>query len=137
VPWLRFGIGPGIGRGPAYPVGFGADGTLMFAPPGNFESTSWGGQKVLWFVHQRYRGPVLIRGRRIDGWQLVRFERGDVPPDELRIEPGASSAWWPGKPTDARGSPSYTRLRAPGCYGYQIDGTTFSRVVVFRAIRNG
>jgi hypothetical protein len=26
-----------------------------------------------------------------------------------------------------------TRVRASGCYSYQIDGTTFSRVVVFRA----
>jgi len=30
--------------------------------------------------------------------------------------------------------PSYTRLRAAGCYGYQIDGTAFSRVIVFRAV---
>ena len=29
--------------------------------------------------------------------------------------------------------PSYTRLRAPGCYAYQVDGTTFSRVIVFQA----
>jgi hypothetical protein len=29
--------------------------------------------------------------------------------------------------------PSYTRLRVPGCDAYQIDGTTFSRVVAFSA----
>jgi hypothetical protein len=29
--------------------------------------------------------------------------------------------------------PSHTRVRATGCYAYQIDGTNFSRVVVFRA----
>jgi hypothetical protein len=29
--------------------------------------------------------------------------------------------------------PSSVRVRAPGCYGVQIDGTTFSRVVVFTA----
>jgi len=29
--------------------------------------------------------------------------------------------------------PSYTRVRARGCYAYQIDGTNFSTVVVFRA----
>jgi hypothetical protein len=36
-------------------------------------------------------------------------------------------------PKDARYRPSYTRLRGPGCYAYQVDGTSFSRVVVFRA----
>jgi hypothetical protein len=29
--------------------------------------------------------------------------------------------------------PSYTRLRAPGWYAYEIDGTSFSHVIVFRA----
>ena len=29
--------------------------------------------------------------------------------------------------------PSYTRLRAGGCYAYQVDGATSSRVIVFRA----
>jgi hypothetical protein len=47
-----------------------------------------------------------------------------VPPVELRI-PATNRA--------LRYRPSYTRLRAPGCYAYQIDGTTFSRVIVFAA----
>jgi hypothetical protein len=29
--------------------------------------------------------------------------------------------------------PSFTRLRAAGCYAWQVDGTSFSRVIVFRA----
>jgi hypothetical protein len=33
-----------------------------------------------------------------------------------------------------RSAGTYTRVRAAGCYAYQIDGTTFSRVVVFRAV---
>jgi len=36
-------------------------------------------------------------------------------------------------PRNARGNPSFTRLRAAGCYGYQVDGQAFSYVVVFRA----
>lgn len=135
VDFASFGIGPGLGPGPAYPVGLDvADGTFYFAPPQNFKSRRWGGQKVLWFVHPRYRGPVLIRGRQLDGPYLVRFGRGNVPPRELRIRPG-DTVWWPGQPEGGRGSPSYTRLRAAGCYGYQIDGRTFSRVIVFRAVR--
>jgi hypothetical protein len=133
ISFRRFGIAPGLGSGPAYPVGFRArDSSLALAPPRNFGSRRWGGQKVLWFVHQRYRGPVLIRGLRLDRAYRVRFEQGDVPPGELRIAAGETVSW-PGQPRGSRGKPSYTRLRAAGCYAYQIDGTTFSRVVVFRA----
>jgi hypothetical protein len=132
VPWERFGIASGLGRGPAYPV-LGGD-TLELRAPESFESRRWGGQKVFWFVLPRYRGPVLIRGRQLDGPYRVRFQNGDVPPAELRIAPG-QSVYWSGQPDRSRGAPSYTRLRAPGCYGYQIDGTSFSRVIVFRALR--
>lgn len=130
VDFRRFGVGLGVGRGPAYPVGLNvADGTLTLAPAENFGSRDWMGQKVLWFVHPRYRGPVLIRGRQLDGPYRVRFERGSVPPLELRIAQGANG------PRGARAAPSYTRLRTAGCYGYQIDGSSFSRIVVFRAVR--
>ena len=62
----------GLGRGPAYPIGLNvADGTLALATADNFESRDWMGQKVLWFVHPRYRGPVLIRGRQLDGLSRV------------------------------------------------------------------
>jgi hypothetical protein len=134
VPWRRFGIAPGIGRGPAYPVGLDETSTLVLAPAENFGSSEWAGQKVLWFVHPSYGGPVLVRGRRLDGEQLVRFERGDVPPDELRVRRG-ETVLWNGRRAGSRGRPSYTRLQAPGCYAYQIDGTGFSRIVVFRAVR--
>jgi hypothetical protein len=133
VPFRRFGIAPGLGSGPAYPVGFQArDSSLALAPPRNFGSRRWGGQKVMWFVHQRYRGPVLVRGLRLDRAYRVRFDQGNVPRRELRIG-SEETVSWPGQPRGSRGKPSYTRLRGPGCYGYQIDGTTFSRVVVFRA----
>jgi hypothetical protein len=29
---------------------------------------------------------------------------------------------------------TYTRIRAGGCYAYQVDGTGISEVVVFRAV---
>jgi hypothetical protein len=132
VPFGRkFGVGPGLGKGPAYPIGL-VGGELQLAPAANFDSANWAGQKVLWFVLPSYRGPVLIRGARVDGPGRVRFERGDVPPLSLRI---TRSMTEPGAPVskDARNMPSYTRVRGPGCYAYQIDGTSFSRVVVFRA----
>jgi hypothetical protein len=105
---------------------------MALAPADNFNSREWMGQKVLWFVPARYRGPVLIRGRQLDGPYRVRFQRGDVPALELRLAP-TQSVSWSGKPRNARGNPPFTRLRAAGCYGYQVDGRTFSYVVVFRA----
>lgn len=53
------------------------------------------------------------------------FPEGDCP--------GPSAVLEEGQVDGSRGRPSYTWLRALGCYGYQIDGRTFSRVIVFRA----
>ena len=38
---------------------------------------------------------------------------------------GSADAW--------RQFPSFTRLKAPGCYAYQVDGDGFQTVIVFRA----
>jgi hypothetical protein len=94
-----------------------------------FGGSDWGGQKVLWVVDPSYHGPVLIRGRRLDGDESVRFDRGREPAQQLRLPPvpGNTTGGW-------ANYPSYTRLRAAGCYGYQIDGTSFSKVIVFRAV---
>jgi hypothetical protein len=119
---------PGLGLGPAYPVGLGRDGVLdELEPPERFESEEWGGQKVLWVVEPSYDGPVLIRGGQLDGPNEVRFDEGDVPPKQIRMpaEDAPDERW--------RERPSYTRLRAPGCYAYQVDGSGFSVVIVFEA----
>jgi hypothetical protein len=52
----------------------------------------------------RYAARALVRGYQLDGPNEVRFD-----------------------------TPSLTRLRAPGCYAYQVDGRTFSYVVIFEA----
>jgi hypothetical protein len=135
VDFSSFGIAAGIGNGPAYPVGL-ASGTLTLAPAANFNSKLWGGQKVLWFVLPSYTGPVLIRGGRLDApGTVVRFERGDVPPKLLLIDRSTAVPGGVSPPAGTRYRPSYTRLKAPGCYAYQIDGATFSEIVVFRAVQ--
>ena len=130
VDFGSYHVGQGIGDGPAFPLGM-PDGTLRIAPPRNFRSKAWGGQKVLWFVLPSYTGPVLIRGARLDGPGLVRFEIGNVPPAQLLITRGTATP--NGETTAARYRPSYTRLKGAGCYAYQVDGVGFSTVVVFRA----
>ncbi len=60
-----------------------------------------------------------------------------MPPAQLTI-PVYTRGGQPGGVTPPAGTrylPSYTRLLGPGCYAYQIDGTTFSRVIVFRAVQ--
>ncbi len=121
-------FGPGVGTGPAYAVLFGdvagaGDGVLGIAPASNFNSAEWGGQKVLWYMRPDQYEPILVRGHQLDGPNELRFERGDVPPIEDAFKAGPG---WTGVAT-------YTRVRAPGCYAYQVDGPDFTEVIVFLA----
>lgn len=122
-----------LGPGPAYPVmGLeaappAAKGVVALTP--DERRGQWYLRKTLWAVAPRERGPILIRAARIDGPGGVRFEAGrpGVLVRELRF-PATSSHDW-------RFGVSSTAVRGPGCYAFQIDGRTFSRVVVFRAVR--
>jgi hypothetical protein len=117
-----FGIA--LGDGPVYPVGF-ADGVLSVVAEGGAYR-----QKVLWVSASSYQGPVLIRGARLDGPGLVQFAVGESEPTEdfRLLDPGASS---PEEEPGWREWPSYTEVPQFGCYAYQVDGTSFSTVVVF------
>ena len=129
---------PAWGRGPAYPLLIGPAGpqqpqplaVLQLPPPEGF-GVDWGVTKAVWFTSRAYGGRILVRGRQLDGPNEVRFEDGQPgftphgrlnPVHELRLQ------------GDATGHASTTRLRAPGCYAYQLDGATFSRLIVFRAV---
>jgi hypothetical protein len=131
IDWerIKFPGSPGIGRGPIYPGLGSSDGRLTATPDVQYGSP-WAGGKVFWYVRPSYRGRALIRGRRLDGPQLLGFNGRTLPARELRIERGITVSW-DGRPPGSRGIPSGVRVRAPGCYGVQIDGTTFSRVMVF------
>jgi hypothetical protein len=67
----------------------------------------------------------------LGGPGAVGFGEGHVPYDELQLLAPAQGAAIP------RGSgrewPTFTRVKGPGCYAYQIDGTSFTEVIVFRA----
>jgi hypothetical protein len=75
----------------------------------------------------------LIRGRQIDGPNELRFGPGDNPSTELQLDESNMAVIGEG---DWPNWPSYTRLRTPGCYAYQVDGTSFSTVITFQA-QNG
>ncbi len=114
-------VGTAFGPGPVFPgLGFSQTADLSFnypAPPGSLDyGTGWSGQKVMWILADRYSGPALVRGRQLDG------------PHPLRIDGEAER-----RLVGSGGHPSTTKFRAPGCYGYQVDGLRFSFVIVFQA----
>jgi hypothetical protein len=137
LDWETIGIfgGSGTGPGPVYPgIGEGD-------PPGhiitrrNSSDDPWFRTKVFWYVKPSYRGPALLRGVRLDGPGSIRFQapRPGRPTRDFRIrrfDEEVDTQW---RPPGARGRPSGVYIRSPGCYGVQIDGTRFSRTVVFTA----
>ena len=133
---LNFGI-PGVpawGPGPAYPTSLGDGPTPIFSyfdrlDPAGVYGTEWGGQKALWLIGSGSYAHMLIRGRQLDGPNQLRFEDGVPaftseealhPSPELQILFGGDH-------------PAVTRIRAPGCYAYQVDGLRFSYDIVFEA----
>jgi hypothetical protein len=121
----RVGSNSGLGPGPAYP--FGTHNVVTFTmPPPDSWGPEWSGVKRVWLLDTRHAGRALVRGRQLDGPNEVRFVRGPQwtpvkllnPVRELQVE----------GPT-----PSFTRLRASGCYAYQVDVRTSRYLVVFEA----
>jgi hypothetical protein len=126
-----------LGDGPAYPV------LGMSAPPprpagvaslgDDIRHAGWYWHKTLWAIDKRYRGPLLIRGARIDSPGLLRFGLGDPEAGDYEIAsqldmPAEQQVRW-------RYGVSSTLVRGPGCYAFQADGTNFSDVIVFAATR--
>ena len=120
----------GPGRGPLYPITFylGEDATLHLrgetpGPDGLYAV------KVVWAsTTGGYQGSVVVRVGRIDG-----AGRGQVrllyDPDASR---GTAVIFVVGDiPNDW---PSFTHVTGPGCYAYQLDGRTFTEVIVFRVV---
>jgi hypothetical protein len=134
--------GFGYGNGPVYASGF-----IDLYPTG-FDNE-------VWLIEPNYAGPVLVRGRQVDGQQAVLFAQpitfpgsaflpagpapgnplttlqiiGDVVPfySELDLPAasgGADGRFW-------RMFFGRTNIGVPGCYGFQVDGLTFSETLIF------
>ena len=93
--------------------------------------SQWLAARVTWVAAAAYTGPVLIRGAMLGGGALG-FGAGATPYDELQLLDAGRGA--PQVAGGGRAWVTYTRIRAGGCYAYQVDGTGSSEVVVFRAV---
>jgi len=89
----------------------------------SFIGSAWDGGRVTWNV-SGYRGAILIRGGQIGGSGALGFGEGHTPYDELQLQTGSGGPPWM----------SFTRVKSPGCYFYQVDGTSFSETIVFKAM---
>jgi hypothetical protein len=127
----QFG-GVTLGSGPVRPLisAVGGDkkhGVLAFYRTP--DTSPWWTIKTLWFSYPRYQGPVLIRGRRLGRSSKVVFgEDPSLTDPQLPPEPtiNGTHGWreWPGG----------TFVHSFGCYAWQVDGRTFSTVIVFKAV---
>jgi hypothetical protein len=138
----NFGFGPG----PAYLSGI----TQLY--PGAFDNE-------IWMIDASYRGPVLIRGHQVNGSQIVSFQEpttfpgenfssaGALPPNPAvatvtieglaipfyaELDLPAADATFPA--SSWRLFFARTHIDAPGCYAFQLDGYTFSTVIVFHVM---
>ena len=118
---------PGLGPGPAYPFGTYTVLRMPMPPPDGW-GDEWSGTKRVWLVDRRYTGRILVRGRQLDGPNEVRFVSGrpGFTPEKILNPVREHRFEWGDQP-------SLTRLRAPGCYAYQVDGRSFSYRIVFEA----
>jgi hypothetical protein len=124
----------GVGAGPIYPTHVDPW-NVPFPPPENSVAfgTGWSVDKTPLVRKKTFKGPFAVRGRRIDGSGQLGFSGPGVrrPVEALQFAAGHSGLEVAG----LTGWPILVWMTGPGCYGLQIDGLTFSRVVVFQ-VRN-
>jgi hypothetical protein len=115
------------GRDPVLLFGVGGAPAGVIAL-GHADAKGWRGAKTPWLVPLTYRGPILVRGVRIDRPGPVRF--GLDHRAELRYSSGEDNGTAAGRRFLASGS----FFRSAGCYAFQVDGIPFTRVIVMRVV---
>lgn len=123
--------GVALGAGPVKPLVV-ADGDLRRGRVdlNPVPTYGWFGFKTLWFIEKSYQGPVLIRGRRLDGTGQVAF--GERPATAELLVPPIITV---NSSNGVRTMPGSTWVLDRGCYAWQVDGSNFSTSIVFQARR--
>lgn len=132
-----------LGDGPVY-VAFRGIPRLLDAVPtkkSGLAPSRWRVGRTVWISAPPYRGPVLVRGDRVDGPGRLGFGVTVTPKWELRLPGGkweersVTFRRWRGAAQKGwRFADALMRVRAKGCYAVQIDGLSFSDVIVFGAV---
>ncbi|MBX7270135.1 hypothetical protein KIF24_31685 [Micromonospora sp. Llam7] len=116
-----------FGPGPVYPIAdYFPDGALPLRDGDRQQDGSYTA-KVRWLA-TGYTGPVLLRAAPIDGAGSASAKFSYL--GETRDD--GHHAVLTSPDTDLPGT---TTVSGPGCYAYQVDGTSFSFTIVFRAER--
>jgi hypothetical protein len=101
-------------------------------PLGPSSAPGWGALKTVWLSQPAYQGPVLVRGRQLDGSGAVRV--GGVPTTKQFVLPAGPEV---NGGDGYRPGIAYVWLRRAGCYGFQVDGIGFSHDVVVLVLPSG
>ena len=117
--------GPKTGNGPNY--GYGRWPVYL---SGQTEWYSDGSQGVIVLTSPEYTGPVLVRAKRLDGAGAVTFTGigQDLGAGATGIAQGGAPPYWGA----AWGTLTFS---APGCYGIQFDGQSFTSVAVIEVAK--
>jgi hypothetical protein len=88
--------------------------------------------KTPWVSKPDYLGPILIRGRRLDGksGNKLRFGASGPKPNEKLLLDSPSAGK---EPTHWSFWPTSMYMPGPGCYGVQINTLQGTHIVVFSA----
>lgn len=129
---------PVLGGGPVYvtPGAYNsADRSTMRVPfPAPSTSpaagTGWTLAKTPILMPRNLQQPIVLRGQRIDGVGMLGFSgyAGRRPFSAMQFPPTGYSI----NLGSYKAHSMYIWANTPGCYAIQIDGRTFSRVVIFR-----
>lgn len=124
--------GVALGKGVVRPILVDQTGDDVhgIADMGPTSQPPWLAVKTLWFSTPPYQGPFVIRGERLDGPGPVGLGEGPVQAP-LVVPPGPTVNGAQGYRT----APGGIWVKTPGCYGFQVDGLTFSTAFVIKAIK--
>jgi hypothetical protein len=138
--WAALGPWPGeaqLRRGPVYAALIGgAPRIAWMARTGTIGESEWRALRTIWVSRPSYDGPVLVRGGRLERPGHLGFGSRARPRKKLRLPAGS----WPRgdaprtverAPKGWRAARVPTRIRASGCYAFQVDGLGFSYVLAF------
>jgi len=94
------------------------------------EVPGWLALKTHFFSGPSYQGPFLVRAERLDRPGPVSLGSAPGEQQQLFMPAGPAANGLDGW----REFPSSTFVKAPGCYGLQVDGLMFSEVIVIHML---